>query len=248
MKVGDVFTSNNCGEFSILSIKNANNVIIEFSDTGFICNTAKCCIITGRIKDPFCRSIRGVGYLGQGIHAAYVNGKISRSYSVWKGMMDRCYGEKTISYSQYGARGVVVCDEWHNFQNFAGWYTENHVVGFHMDKDLRFRGNKIYGPLTCEFIPPKVNMTLPSARKIRGKYPVGVTLNKSNDSFSAQCCLGDGRHVHLGVYCTPEEAFRAYKLCKELHIQSVALEYYKAGEISRQIYDTLMAWDIDIND
>ena len=33
-------------------------------------------------------------------------------FGVWKGMMDRCYNKKSISYPWYGACGVTICDEW----------------------------------------------------------------------------------------------------------------------------------------
>lgn len=35
-------------------------------------------------------------------------------YTSWLGMKKRCYNEKNISYKNYGARGVTVCDRWLN--------------------------------------------------------------------------------------------------------------------------------------
>lgn len=39
-------------------------------------------------------------------------------YLTWHGMMRRCYCDCDISYSNYGARGISVCDDWHYFKNF----------------------------------------------------------------------------------------------------------------------------------
>jgi hypothetical protein len=34
-------------------------------------------------------------------------------------MMDRCYREGDPEFHRYGARGIKVCDRWHDFVNFA---------------------------------------------------------------------------------------------------------------------------------
>lgn len=40
------------------------------------------------------------------------------TYQSWSGMMNRCYNKKQSSYKNYGARGISVCKEWHNYLNF----------------------------------------------------------------------------------------------------------------------------------
>lgn len=42
----------------------------------------------------------------------------SKEESAWRHMLQRCYSEKSAQYKNYGARGIVVCDRWKNFQNF----------------------------------------------------------------------------------------------------------------------------------
>jgi hypothetical protein len=43
----------------------------------------------------------------------------TKEYSVWAGMINRCYNEREKSYPNYGGRGVAVCDRWRNsFENF----------------------------------------------------------------------------------------------------------------------------------
>lgn len=40
-------------------------------------------------------------------------------YIVWIGMKQRCYYPKSISFKNYGGRGIVVCDRWRtSFKNF----------------------------------------------------------------------------------------------------------------------------------
>jgi hypothetical protein len=37
-------------------------------------------------------------------------------YSVWQSMKQRCHNSKAANYRFYGARGISVCSEWHDFQ------------------------------------------------------------------------------------------------------------------------------------
>lgn len=41
-----------------------------------------------------------------------------RSYHVWRMMMVRCYRDGYPAYKNYGARGITVCERWHNYENF----------------------------------------------------------------------------------------------------------------------------------
>ena len=41
-----------------------------------------------------------------------------RLYSSWSAMMERCYSPKSAGYPWYGAKGVNVCDRWHDFHSF----------------------------------------------------------------------------------------------------------------------------------
>lgn len=41
------------------------------------------------------------------------------SYNTWRAMMRRCYNAKDKDYKRYGAIGITVCPEWHDYLNFA---------------------------------------------------------------------------------------------------------------------------------
>lgn len=49
----------------------------------------------------------------------------SRIYSIWSNMKARCECVTNNAYHLYGKRGIKVCDEWHDFNNFAKWAIEN---------------------------------------------------------------------------------------------------------------------------
>lgn len=52
-----------------------------------------------------------------------------RLYSIYSGMKQRCYNEKTESYKDYGGRGIVICEEWLDdklgLKIFSDWALSN---------------------------------------------------------------------------------------------------------------------------
>ena len=41
-----------------------------------------------------------------------------RLFYIWEHMMNRCYREKDVRYSDWGGRGIRVCNEWHDYLTF----------------------------------------------------------------------------------------------------------------------------------
>jgi len=111
-----------------------------------------------QLKDYMHPSTYGVGFLGYGHHKAYKNGRTTGAYACWRSMIQRCYDKKCKSYAFYS--DCAVHSEWHNFQVFARWYCDNHIKGYHLDKDLLFKGNRLYSKNTCAFITPQKNIAL----------------------------------------------------------------------------------------
>jgi len=62
------------------------------------------------------------------------------TYSSWANMMDRCeWGGHKISYAKYGAKGIRVCTEWHNFENFLRDMGER-PIGTSIDRKENSKG------------------------------------------------------------------------------------------------------------
>lgn len=75
--------------------------------------------------------------------------------STWYNMMSRCYNPNDKRYKDYGARGIIVCDAWHNPARFCKWVAENHGrVGLQLD---RKNNNGNYSPDNCHFTTCKGN-------------------------------------------------------------------------------------------
>lgn len=52
--------------------------------------------------------------------------KHTRLYEIWCSMIERCTVITYKQYENYGARGITICDEWHNdFQAFYDWAMVN---------------------------------------------------------------------------------------------------------------------------
>lgn len=64
-------------------------------------------------------------------------------------MMRRCYAEGSVSYKDYGAKGIKVCSEWHDRETFRKWALENgYVKGLRLN---RIDSTKDYCPENCLF-------------------------------------------------------------------------------------------------
>ncbi|MGO4887081.1 hypothetical protein ACJ2A9_04925 [Anaerobacillus sp. MEB173] len=216
-------------------------------------NMVKCTwtqFLAGNVKNVWDRSLYGVGYIGEGKYKISVNGVPTKIYKVWASMIQRCYSvklqEKCPTY-----KGVTVCDEWHNFQNFAKWYDANiyDIEGCRMelDKDILCKGNKVYSPDTCVFVPHHINNLFVKRDKLRGDLPIGVKLcSRYDNKYEARCSNNKGQRVYIGRYNTPEEAFQAYKEYKEKLIKEVAEEF--KGYIPNKLYTAMLDYKVDIND
>lgn len=148
-----------------------------------------------------------------------------RFYRVWSGMLERCYSKKSLIRRPTYA-GCSVAKEWHLFSNFKRWMERQDWQEKELDKDILFKGNKIYSPETCVFIDGLTNTFTLDNTASRGGFPLGVSYDKSKESIIAHCCNPfTKKQENLGRFDTADEAHNAWKRRKhELALQLADLQ------------------------
>ena len=241
-----------CGELAfIVEYVNSGDITIQFKATGELVKTTYSNFVRGNVKSHFTPTVFGIGTTGLE-PAKDENGNVIDSYNCWIGMLKRCYSAK---YQQKYPTYVDcrVCDDWLYYPNFKNWYEANYYEinnkTSQLDKDILIKGNKIYSPDTCVFVPNFINKLFIKRQNDRGEFPIGVYYDKTSKKYRARLSVftnGKSTLKHLGYFTTPEEGFEAYKQTKEAYIKEVADEY--KDKIPAKLYEAMYSYRVEIND
>lgn len=162
--------------------------------------------------------VKSCGCLKKEISENAVHG--DRLYCVWQDMKSRCYYEKSKSYSNYGGRGIEICDEWLNdYKNFRDWayrngYDENAPRGECTIDRIDVNGN--YEPNNCRWIS--------NLEQQRNKRPSSEWKKRTKKRTSFLIYNG--------------EKISKYELCKQHGISQEAFNY-RIKEKNMSIEDAL---------
>ncbi|MDU4051146.1 MAG: hypothetical protein E7H33_09540 [Clostridium perfringens] len=243
----------NCGEeCEVVEYRKYNDITVMFIKTGELVKSTYNNFKRMVIKSHFTPTVYGVGIVG--LEETWVNGKHFKSYKTWHSMLQRCYDEKELrKFPTY--KDCSVCDEWLYYPNFKQWYDENYYEidneKMALDKDILVKGNKVYSPETCIFVPERINGLFIKKNANRGNLPIGIIWNKRDKKYQANCNVFDiknnkSKNKHLGYFNTSQEAFKVYKKAKEETIK-LAAEYYKDC-IPQKLYKAMYKYEVHIND
>ena len=208
----------------------------EFINYPLVVKSQKTNILRGNVINYNKPTICNVGFLGVG---NYNYKDFVSLYNFWHNALHRCYNPKSDHYIDYGEKGVIVCEEWHNFQNFAKWYIENESWNketnykLSIDKDILCyisNINKIYSPETCLIVPYDINAFLAGDNLKTGVY-------EKDNLFYSNICYKN-KNLYLGKFDTFEKAKRCYARVKyeiwvdflnkfnlDFSLQSILLKY-----------------------
>ena len=189
-------------------------------------------------------SVCGVG-LNDVIFETYIGGVLCWQYKLWSGLLERCFNEKFKGRNPT-YMNVTCCDEWLSFANFLEWVNKEvdysgKPDGMQLDKDILQKGNLIYAPEKCCFVPRAVNLLLTDRARRRGRWPLGVYFDNTKRKFVSMVKC-HGKTKHLGYFDNPEDASQAYKVAKEAQIKVVALEHREV--LKSAVFESLMDWRI----
>lgn len=186
------------------------------------------------------KTIRNKKVFGVGVADIKTTGENLKAYTAWKSMISRCYSDKVQAYRPT-YQGCSVCHEWTIFSEFKKWFDENYIYGYELDKDILNEGNKVYCPQYCCFVPPMLNSLISSKKRnkgsIIGTYYLGSGRYKS-------MIRKHGHQIYLGTFNSQAEAFRIYKLEKELYISQVALDYFNNSMIGYNVLKALLEYRV----
>lgn len=235
------------GVCKVLKYNNARDVLVEFED-GFIRKCASSSLVKGDVKNPNFPTIFGVGYLGSGKFSEVKDVSKTYAYKIWRHMLERCFSKgHEKAYSD-----CTVCNEWLCFNNFATWCHNQHGFNtldedgnrLHLDKDFKKKGNRVYSPETCIFIPKKINQAIVNRRQHRGGSAIGVVKTKYG-KFHSQILI-NGVREHGKSYDNMEDAFDEYKQKKEKYLKDLANEHSEC--LGVHAVEVVCNYKVEIND
>lgn len=153
-------------------------VEIRFLKTGWVTEVYIANVLRGEFRDRLKPSLCGVGY------GVMRGSSTKESYKVWHNMLHRCYSyDKVTKYITYA--DCSVCGLWLDFREFDKWYDstipQETELKFELDKDMKIKGNRLYSPNTCTWIPKKLNQYIndvKGAEALTGIKGVSPSFNK----------------------------------------------------------------------
>jgi hypothetical protein len=247
-RVGEIGYSKYGTPMKIIKYNSYADIIVEFQDDyRYTTNATYTSFKKSKIRNPYDKEYYGVGFLGRAYckNEKYVD---SLSFKTWSWILQRCYSEIALK-RRPTYDGCSVCEDWLEYYNFKLWFDENYYnipnEVMEIDKDILCKGNKVYSPSTCVFLPHCINSVFCKTDAKRGEFPIGVSYHKRVQKFSSTCVINN-KQVHLGYYNTTKEAFYAYKKFKERYIKEIA-DKYKIY-IPKVLYDALYNYKVEITD
>lgn len=214
----------------IIAERNTKDIDVEFLDEYHYVkeHVMYTNFLKGHIKNPFDKTIFGIGYLGLS-DGMWDTNKPKAEYNTWKNMVERCCVENTKGKFSQKYDKVSCCKEWLCYQTFAEWYKKHiYDVGserLHLDKDIKYKGNTIYSPYHCIFVPQSINEQFKesSGRKktVDADLPYTIRRTKTNTNRYEVSFRGK----YLGTYDTVEECINIYLERKRNYILELVNKY-----------------------
>jgi len=125
-------------------IKTPKNTYLNCKcDCGTIRLVRKLCFTSGQSQSCGCRT-KEINKRLNTSHGLYY----SPLYMIWRNMHGRCYDPENKRYKRYGARGIIVCERWHDLALFVADNQSMYKPGLTLD---RKNNDGQYSPDNCRW-------------------------------------------------------------------------------------------------
>ena len=242
---GKVFNTKNYGDVVVLEYTNNRDITVKCINTNHIRKVGASELRKGEVRDNELDPIVKVGVMD--VEGLVKRHEHPKSYVKWNAMLQRCYNEKELSKHKTYV-DCIVSEDFKYYSKFKEWFEKQigcDQEGWHLDKDILVKGNKVYSAETCCFVPQEINCLIHTGKSYRGLLPQGVVLSSNKKRYRARVSMC-GKYYDQGTFDTPEEAFMKYKEVKEAYIKEVADKYKDV--IDHRVYKALYAWTIGIDE
>ena len=164
-RIGEERLNNQGCLMRIVEYNNASDIIVEFQDEYKTrIHTRYSEFASGSIKNPYYKSVYGVGMVGEKYPIWIDNAKVCKEYNTWKNMLHRCFDSREKK-KRPTYQDATCCKEWLLYENFYEWLHsqdnfDKWLIGnkWCLDKDILVKGNKTYSPETCCLVPNRINV------------------------------------------------------------------------------------------
>ena len=227
------YIENNAGtKIKVLSYNLDDNTFLLELDNGYKFTKDCITVINKAFTTPYDLSYGGVGYLGE----KYVPNDYPVIGNMWHSLLDRVVVRKgRKEFKTY--EDCSVCDRWLCFSNFVDdmlemWYDCDEKL--EIDKDIKYKGNKVYSPENCLLVPHRINMLF-RGWESGDNHATGVEFIKSGEHKGKWKVKPQGRRkgeqdeiFRTGVhknFKNERDAWEYYKNIKRKYVEKVLREY-----------------------